>query len=162
MDKSIADAGPVAVVRPSVKFIYAGFMVVGLLFIVALIAHYQMMADQPPLLPGAAALLLLWPVERAIRRLATKLTITNDKLYYETGFISKATRIIQIAKIQDVRVNQSMGQRMLNIGDLLIETAGESSRLTLHNIDGARALADRIIELEGHTGGAIVPNSGNL
>ena len=135
---------------------------VGVLLIAALVAHYQMLADQPPLLPGAVALLLLWPIQRAIRRLATKLSVTNDKLYYETGFISKATRIIQIAKIQDVRVNQSMGQRMMNIGDLLIETAGESSRLTMHNVDGARALADRIIELEGRAGAQVAPKPGQL
>ena len=158
----MTEAGPVEVVRPSVKFIYAGFILVAVFLIAALVVHYQLLADQPPLLPGAAALLFFWPIQRAIRRLATKLTITNDKLYYETGLISKATRIIQIPKIQDVRVNQSMGQRMMNIGDLLIETAGESSRLTLHNIDGARALADRIIELEGRAGTGIVPNTGNL
>ena len=59
-------------------------------------------------------------------------------------------------------MNQSIGQRMMNIGDLLIETAGESSRLTLHNIDGARGLADRIIELEGKAGRGIGPSTGNL
>lgn len=164
MDKSIADGGPVEVVRPSIKFIYAGFLLVCLLLIAALVMHYRMLADQgqPPWLPATVALLFLWPIQRSIRRLSTKLTITTDKLYYETGFMSKATRIIQIPKIQDVRVNQSMGQRMVNIGDLLIETAGESSRLTLHNIDGARALADRIIELEGRAGTQIAPSPRGL
>lgn len=159
MDKSVSDT-PIEVVRPSGKFILVGFLLIIALLIAALVVHYQMLADkgQPPWLPATVALLLLWPIQRAIRRLSTKLTITTDKLYYETGFMSKATRIIQIPKIQDVRVNQSMGQRLMNIGDLLIETAGESSRLTLHNIDGARALADRIIELEGRAGNAIAPN----
>jgi uncharacterized membrane protein YdbT with pleckstrin-like domain len=156
----MAEAGYSRVVRPTLKFVYGGYLLVGALLIVALVVHYQMLADkgQPPWLPAVVALLLLWPIQRTIRRLTSKLTISQDKLYYESGFFSKATRIIQIPKIQDVRVNQSMGQRMVNVGDLLIETAGESSRLTLHNIDAPRALADKIIELE-NASGIVKPSS---
>ncbi|MDQ6759222.1 MAG: PH domain-containing protein, partial [Acidobacteriota bacterium] len=134
------------------------------LLVAALILHFAILAGQgqPPWLPLAVAFLFLWPVQRSIRRLSTKLSITQDKLYYETGLISKTTRIVQIPKIQDVRVSQSIGQRILNIGDLWIETAGESSRLTLHNIDGARALADRIIELEGRAGVPAAPKTTGL
>lgn len=144
------EAGFHRVVRPTLKFVYAGYVLVAVLLIAAWVVHSQMLAEkgQPPWLPAVAALLLLWPIQRHIRRLTSKLTISDDKLYYESGFISKATRIIQIPKIQDVRVNQSVGQRIANVGDLLIETAGESSRLTLHNIDDPRGLADKIIELE--------------
>src|SRR5438874_6445022 len=143
------------VIRPTSKFIYAGFIFVFLLLIAALALQYQVLGPQGqvPWLPAVVALLLLWPIQRWIRRRAVKLTITPDKLYWESGFISKATRIIQIPKIQDVRVNQTIHQRLFNVGDVWIETAGESSRLTLHNVDGPRALADRIIELENKAGG---------
>lgn len=143
------------VIRPTVKFIYAGFFLVFVLLIAAFAVHYKMLEPQGqvPWLPAVVALLLLWPIQRLIRRRAVKLTITPDKLYWESGFISKATRIIQIPKIQDVRVNQTIHQRMFNVGDVWIETAGESSRLTLHNVDAPRALADRIIELENRAGG---------
>ena len=142
------------VIRPTLKFIYAGLIVIFVLLIAAITFHYHVLADkgQPPWLPAVVALLLFWPLQRSIRRRAVKLTITPDKLYWESGFISKATRIIQIPKIQDVRVNQTIHQRLFNVGDVWIETAGESSRLTLHNIDGPRALADRIIELENRAG----------
>ena len=147
------------VIRPSLKFVYAGYISVLALVILALIVHYNYLADQgqPPWLPIVFALLFLWPIQRTIRRLATKMTITPDKLYYEHGFISKTTRIIQIPKIQDVRVNQTVGQRLVNIGDLWIETVGESSRLTLQNVDRPRELADRIIELEAHQPGLQKP-----
>jgi uncharacterized membrane protein YdbT with pleckstrin-like domain len=143
------------VIRPTLKFIYAGFIVIFVLLIAALTLHYKVLAPQGqvPWLPAVIALLLVWPLQRLIRRRVVKLTITPDKLYWESGFISKATRIIQIPKIQDVRVNQTIHQRLFNVGDVWIETAGESSRLTLHNVDGARALADRIIELENRAGG---------
>lgn len=136
------------VIRPTTKFIKAGFVLVLLLVIAAFIVHARFLEDRPASrwLPAVAALFLLWPIERLIRRQAVKLTISGDKLRYEAGFFSTSTRIIQLPKVQDVRVNQSLGQRMLGVGDLAIETAGESSRLVISNIDRPHVLAEQIIE----------------
>lgn len=148
-----------SVIRPSSKFIQAGFAIVAVLVVAALIVHYHYLdaQGQPPWLPAIAALLLLWPISRAIRRRFTTVTISAEKLYFESGALSKQTRIIQTPKIQDVRVHQTLGQRMLGIGDLAIETAGEASRLTINNIDQPRALAERILELANQHGTAPAP-----
>jgi uncharacterized membrane protein YdbT with pleckstrin-like domain len=61
------------------------------------------------------------------------------------GLLSKTTRNIQLSKVQDVRVDQSLGQRMLGVGNISIETSGETSRLTVANIDSPHAVADEII-----------------
>ena len=53
---------------------------------------------------------------------------------------------MEIKKVQDVRVDQSLGQRILGVGDISIETAGESSRLTMVSIDRPQAVADKILE----------------
>jgi uncharacterized membrane protein YdbT with pleckstrin-like domain len=66
-------------------------------------------------------------------------------LRYEEGLLSKTTRNIQLSKIQDVRVDQSLGQRMLGVGDISIETSGESSRLEVDNIDSPQGVAEEII-----------------
>ena len=58
---------------------------------------------------------------------------------------SRSTRNIQLSKIQDVRVDQSLTHRMLGIGNLSIETAGEASRLALRNVDSPQQLADEIM-----------------
>jgi uncharacterized membrane protein YdbT with pleckstrin-like domain len=81
-----------------------------------------------------------------LRRQVSKLIITGDKLRYETGFLSKTTRTISLAKVQDVSVRQTLGQRMTNTGDLSIETAGETSRLTVRHIDRPQAIADQLHE----------------
>ena len=101
--------------------------------------------DQPFWIPSLAALLLLWPLERQMRRYAAKVSITGDKLRYETGFFSKSTRTIQLSKIQDVRVDQSLSQRIFGVGNISIETAGESSRLTVFHIDHPQHVADTIM-----------------
>lgn len=139
-------------IHPSLKFIQAGFAVIILLIVGATVIHFAYFSPQgqPPWLPGVACLLLLWPVTRLVRRRFTRIILEGDKLYYETGALSKQTRIIQIPKIQDVRVLQSLGQRLTGVGDLSIETAGEASRLTISNIDQPRALADKLLEAIHH------------
>jgi membrane protein YdbS with pleckstrin-like domain len=142
------------VVRPSMKFIRLGYLVVILLIIGAAVAQNQFQDKLSPQLPPWAlpagfALLLLWPMSRHWRQRFTKMTMIGDKLRYETGMLSKATRTIQLSKVQDVTVRQSLGQRLGGVGDLSIETAGESSRLTFPNIDRPQVVADKIID-ESH------------
>ena len=92
------------------------------------------------------ALLFLWPLKTHMRLRFTKVAISGDKLHYETGILSKTMRTIQMTKIQDVRIDQSLVQRMMQIGNLSIETAGETSRLTIQDIDAPRAVADEILD----------------
>jgi uncharacterized membrane protein YdbT with pleckstrin-like domain len=92
------------------------------------------------------ALLFVFPLLGSLRRRLTKMTISGDKLRYECGVFSKTTRTIQISKIQEVTVSQSLAQRLVGIGTLSIEMAGEAGRLVISNIDEARLVAD---ELQG-------------
>jgi len=95
-------------------------------------------------IPVLAALYLM---VRHIRRRLVKLTILDDRLRYEAGFLSKTTRTMELTKVQDVRVDQTVGQRMLNIGNLSLETAGESSHIVMPSVDRPHEAADRILEL---------------
>ena len=51
-------------------------------------------------------------------------------------------------------MDQRLAQRLWNVGDLSIETAGEASRLTIHNVDNPQALADDIMTRAAQTGSA--------
>ncbi len=72
------------------------------------------------------------------------MTISGDKLRYETGILSRSKRNIQLTKVQDVRVDQTLGQRMLHTGNLSVETAGETSLLTVRNVDDPDLLAEEL------------------
>lgn len=143
-------------IRPTMKFIQIGFALAVLADIAAFAVHYVYLApkNQLPWLPILSGLLLLMPLSNAMKRQFMRLDIKGDKLYWEVGLISKNTRIIQIPRIQDVRVQQSIGQRMFGVGDLSIETAGETSRLTVPNLDNPKALAEEILEQAGRQHGA--------
>jgi uncharacterized membrane protein YdbT with pleckstrin-like domain len=143
------------VIRPSMKFIKAGYICALLVVAAAIFINYEFLVVQYPdqrypYLPIASLLILLWPIKRHLARQTVKMTIAGDKLRYETGLTSKSTRIIQVPKIQDVRVVQSFSQRFFNVGDMSIETAGESSRLIVENLDNPRALAEKLTDLSAH------------
>src|SRR5437016_5225443 len=133
------------IIRPTMKFIHLGY-VATILAIAGIVSAVGRM-EWPPWVAWASLLLLLWPIKRHTRNRLTKITILDDKLRYETGALGKTTRTILISRVQDLTVHQSIGQRILGVGDLSIETAGESSRLTISGIDRPQEIADHIQEL---------------
>jgi membrane protein YdbS with pleckstrin-like domain len=144
------------VIRPTMKFIYLGYVLV-LIFVAAsvvVLERTQLPAGIPPALrpwiPLLPAILLLWPIKRHLRNRLVKMTILDDRLRYESGFTTKTTRTILMSKVQDVTVHQRIGQRIFGVGDVSIETAGESSRETIHNIDRPQEIADHINEHSHH------------
>lgn len=137
-------------VRQSIKTILAAYVACGLL--AAAILVYWLSAPAPAAIPLWAPLLVpallgLWAGARHLLRLTTKLTIDGDRIRYQSGLLSRTTRVMELAKVQDVRVDQSLGQRIIRVGDLSLETAGETSRITIPSIDQPRRAADRILEL---------------
>ena len=147
------------IIRPTMKFIYMGYVVVIVIVVASVVAMERMQlppeipASLRPWIPFLPVLLLLWPVKRHLLNRLTKMTILDDKLRYERGFLSRTTRTILISRVQDVTVHQRVGQRIFGLGDLSIETAGEASRETIVNIDRPKEIADHINELSqrGHS-----------
>ena len=146
------------VIRPSMKFIKAGYVCALLVVGAAIFVHYKYLVHQYPdqkypYLPIVSLLVLLWPIKRHLQRQTVKLTLAGDKLRFDTGLASKSMRIIQLPKVQDVRVLQSFGQRIFGVGDISIETAGENSRLVVENLDRPRELAEQITDASAHAAG---------
>lgn len=136
-------------ISASVKIIKIGY-VVCLLAAIGIAVYLLAIHNQDERMWGLLGLptvAVLYLLVRHIRRRLVKLTILDDRLRYEAGFLSKTTRTMELAKVQDVRVDQTVGQRMLNIGNLSLETAGESSRIVMPSVDRPHEAADRILEL---------------
>ena len=137
-------------VRQSLKGVKIAYVLITLL--AAAIAAYWLGASDPPEVPlwapmlAPAALLLLTAI-RHLRRRTTSLDVQGDRLRYESGLFSKTSRIMEVAKVQDVRFDQTLGQRMINTGDLSLETAGESSRIVMPSIDRPKQVAEKLLEL---------------
>jgi uncharacterized membrane protein YdbT with pleckstrin-like domain len=78
----------------------------------------------------------------------------DDHLTVETGFLSRTRRTVDMAKIQDVTVRQTLGQRILGVGNLMLESAGESGAIAIANLDSPREIADQILESSRRSPGA--------
>jgi len=135
--------------RPSIKLVKFGYV---LCLMLALGIAVYLKATGPEdvrlwwllIVPG---FLLIVVVSRHIKRRLVKLEVIGDRLRYEKGFFSKTTRTDEVIKLQDVRVDQTLGQRMIGVGILSFETAGASSRIVMPSIDRAQLAADHILEL---------------
>src|SRR5687768_8181760 len=60
-----------------------------------------------------------------LRWLYTIFLLTTDRLITRSGIIAKKSKEIPLERINDVAFSQSVFERMVGAGDLLIESAGE-------------------------------------
>ncbi len=142
-------------IHPSAKFIKAGAILTAIAVVALEVLFLSERGESTPYwLMAVPPLLLLWPAARWLRRSYIVTVISGDRLRYQVGFASRSTRTIQLSKIQDVRVDQKMSQRVFNVGSLSIETAGETSRLVLADVDKPQELADEIMNRAQHGAGA--------
>jgi uncharacterized membrane protein YdbT with pleckstrin-like domain len=138
---------PTIVVHPSKRLVRPIFTLAFALY--ALVFFYNNnRKDNSPVhaLHAVPTIVLLLAVARNIKRRFTTITIGSAKLRYESGLLSKTTRTMDLVRIQDVRVDQTLVQRMLGIGNIAVETAGETSRISMENIDNPQGVADFILE----------------
>ncbi|MGZ4294511.1 MAG: PH domain-containing protein [Solirubrobacteraceae bacterium] len=61
-----------------------------------------------------------------IRRIATTYSITNQRLTIQTGILSRDVHQTRLERIQNVNSSQSLFERLLRIGTVEFDTAGES------------------------------------
>ena len=61
-----------------------------------------------------------------VRRIQTTYSITNQRLTIETGILSRDVHQTRIERIQNVNSSQSLFERLLRIGTVEFDTAGES------------------------------------
>lgn len=134
-------------IRPTSKFLIARFIATGIVFLAIEIWYFTYLQDKEAarLLPFIAPIIFVPAFLRLLRRQFSTVTLSGDRLRYETGMMSKTTRTVQISKVQDVRVDQRPMQRVFKVGDISIETAGEASRLTIPDVDNPQSIADEIL-----------------
>ena len=134
-----------AIIRPSMKSVWAAYILAIAILVAGIWAVYQYAQEQPPWLYFLPFLVLLPPLKMHLQRRLVKLRFQDDHLTLETGLFSRTRRTVDMAKIQDVTVQQTFGQRIMNVGDLMLESAGESGSMGIKNLDRPRAIADAII-----------------
>jgi len=72
-----------------------------------------------------AVVALLWFLGRYGKWITTNFVLTSDRLIYRSGVVSRQGREIPLERLNDVSFRQSLLQRVLGAGDLLVESGGE-------------------------------------
>jgi membrane protein YdbS with pleckstrin-like domain len=145
MNSSAEAAAPEYVVHPSTKLLKPFYLLaIVLAGVIYWLNNWTEMSS--PFLYVLPVIVLLWTMLKHFTRTFTKLVVGPIRLRHESGILSKSSRTMELAKVQDVRVDQSFAQRLMGMGDISIETAGETSRLTMHAIDRPHAVADHILD----------------
>src|SRR5687767_13899206 len=64
----------------------------------------------------------------------TMFVLTTDRLITRTGIIAKQSKEIPLERVNDISFNQSIVERMVGAGDLVIESAGELGQNRITNV----------------------------
>jgi membrane protein YdbS with pleckstrin-like domain len=85
-----------------------------------------------------------WPVRDLIRFLTSHFVVTTDRVIHREGWIAKRSMEIPLEAINDVRFNQSVFERMIGAGDILISSASERGTEVFEDIPGPEAVQKTI------------------
>jgi membrane protein YdbS with pleckstrin-like domain len=74
----------------------------------------------------------------------TFFVLTTDRLITRSGIVAKHSKEIPLERINDVTFNQSVIERAVGAGDLLVESAGERGQTKISNVQSPEQVQLRI------------------
>ena len=77
---------------------------------------------------GLLILTALWVIGRYLKWITTNFVMTSQRLIFRQGVIAKSGIEIPLDRVNNVNFNQSIFERFLGAGDLLIESGGEDGQ----------------------------------
>jgi membrane protein YdbS with pleckstrin-like domain len=93
-----------------------------------------------------AAIFFIRPIFRHIRLKHTVYMLTTTKLEIRRGIFSKDAKSIPLRHIDNVEVSETLKERLIGIGDVLIDSAALDSKMVMDNIKNPRKYADLIMD----------------
>ncbi|MFA5786991.1 MAG: PH domain-containing protein [Actinomycetota bacterium] len=133
---------PIALVPPA----FWGALVVA----AAAVAFNKMPAGsrQGPLriavLAVAGVLMLFFVLPQILRWATTHFVLTSDRLILRRGVIAKYGKEIPLERINDVTFRQSIWERVIGAGDLVVESAGEQGQQPITDVRRPEAVQKEI------------------
>lgn len=133
-------------VRPTRKRIIAGYLLClaasgGWVWV-----YSKYLSDKPQWIAALGLLLFLWPLAKDAAKRFETLELDGGRLRYKSGMVSVSTRLLDVAKIRDVHVDQGIFGRMMGIGTVSVKTEGESGCIEMEDIDRPAQVAEQILD----------------
>lgn len=134
-------------ISPTLKFVKAGY-VIAVIAAFVLVALLSVVTNIPTWVSVIVGLtLLLIPAFYHFKQKLVRYTLTSSTVEIDSGLIARRTQNVPLRRIQDVTVSSTLTQRMLGLGDLVFDNAGEDgAKIVLKNIDSPRRYADTLLK----------------
>ncbi|MFT3853269.1 MAG: PH domain-containing protein [Ilumatobacteraceae bacterium] len=99
----------------------------------------------------AIVLSACWLVSRYMKWISTNFVITSNRIIFRQGIVSKSGVEIPLDRVNNVNFHQTILERVLGAGDLLIESGGEDGQSRFTDIRHPDRVQNLIhAEMEGH------------
>ncbi|MFN0121858.1 MAG: PH domain-containing protein [Blastocatellia bacterium] len=94
---------------------------------------------------GAAVIFLAPAMYRHIQRNRIVYTLTRGRMTIDAGVFSRTTMNIPVRNVQNVTTSATLGQRLMGIGDVIIDSASDAGKIVMQNIRNPGQYADQIL-----------------
>ena len=140
-------------ITPTLKLVYVGYVLAVLcaFLLVGVVSVFltSMVGVWASVILGMA--LLLVPLFFHIRKKLVRYTLTDAMIEIDRGLVARTTQNIPLRRVQDITVSASMAQRVLGIGDLIVDNASEDGgKVVLAGIDSPKKYADMMLQQLRH------------
>jgi uncharacterized membrane protein YdbT with pleckstrin-like domain len=91
------------------------------------------------LLTAMVALPVLWLLARIVRWATTSLIVTTNRVVLRRGVSSRQVAQVRLQRVTEVHTRQTLVQRMLGTGSVVIEVEGEDGAIVVNDVRRPRA-----------------------
>ncbi len=95
----------------------------------------------------AVVVLLIFTVGPILRWVTTHYVFTTHRVLLRSGVVSRTGRDIPLARINDVSFEHNLIERMLGLGTLTVESAGERGQVVLRDIPRVEQVQSTLYQL---------------
>lgn len=90
------------------------------------------------------ALAVAWLLGRYLRWVTTRLVVTSTRIVDRRGILGRSAREIPLSAVSDIGYHQSIFERIIGAGDVLIESAGRDSAEVFPDLPRPAAIHNEI------------------
>lgn len=78
----------------------------------------------------------------------TKYSLTEDRLFVQTGFFKTVENEVRLYRILDLRLERSLGQKLFGLGSVIVNSSDKNlGTFTLKNIKKSKYVKELVAEL---------------
>jgi membrane protein YdbS with pleckstrin-like domain len=135
-------------VVPHWKYMARPVLLVAIVLAGAIVAlQYQLPRWAELAVAGVMVVSLLWLLGRYLRWATTSFVVTNQRLILRKGVLRRSGREILIDRLTDITYKQTLTDRLLRCGDILLESPGREGREVLVDLPQPIRIQNEICRL---------------